>query len=175
MSIATEIARLRTAKTNIISSLEDKGVTVPANTTYSGISALIDSIPEPSSDVITGSMTYTTKSEYDRELGYTTTLWYVTLTFTDAIKGKGGRALLCSTYLNEPDTYGNTNHYTYYIYFDASGGVTGFYSTYMGRREVTVTSATWNATGDTVVMRCRPDNTGYLDYTPTAIWFAETF
>lgn len=44
MSIATEITRLQTAKANIKTSIENKGVTVPSATTLDGYPALIDSI-----------------------------------------------------------------------------------------------------------------------------------
>lgn len=44
MSIATEITRLQTAKANLKTSIENKGVTVPSATTLSGYSALVDSI-----------------------------------------------------------------------------------------------------------------------------------
>lgn len=44
MSIATEISRLQTAKTNLKTSIENKGVDVPANTKLDGYSALVDAI-----------------------------------------------------------------------------------------------------------------------------------
>ena len=184
MTFATEITRLQKAKTNIISSLEEKGVTVPANTTYSGVSALIDSIPEPVSDVVTGSITYTTAEEYDREMGVTATFYYVTLTFTDIIKGKGGRVVLFDTHTNTSGRY-----YPYYIYFDAAGNVTSFVLVNSGHYNVALKTTTWNKTGDTVTLRCYCDwmvisgsnvdsmneNIKYISTEQTAIWFAETF
>lgn len=44
MSIATEISRLQTAKADIKTAIEGKGVTVPSSTTLSGYATLIDSI-----------------------------------------------------------------------------------------------------------------------------------
>lgn len=44
MSIATEITRLQTAKANIKTSIENKGVTVPSNATLSNYSTYIDQI-----------------------------------------------------------------------------------------------------------------------------------
>lgn len=44
MSIATEITRLENAKSDISSSIEAKGVTVPEGTTLDGMAALIDDI-----------------------------------------------------------------------------------------------------------------------------------
>lgn len=44
MSIATELTRLSTAKANIKSAIEGKGVTVPANTLLSGMASYITSI-----------------------------------------------------------------------------------------------------------------------------------
>lgn len=45
MSIATEITRLQTAKSNLKTAIEAKGVTVPSATTLDGYSALVASIP----------------------------------------------------------------------------------------------------------------------------------
>lgn len=44
MSIATEITRLQTAKSNLKTSIENKGVTVPASTLISGYASLVDQI-----------------------------------------------------------------------------------------------------------------------------------
>lgn len=44
MSIATEISRLQTAKANIKTAIENKGVTVPSSTTLDGYSSLINQI-----------------------------------------------------------------------------------------------------------------------------------
>lgn len=44
MSIASEISRLQTAKANLKTSIENKGVTVPSSTLLSGYSALVDQI-----------------------------------------------------------------------------------------------------------------------------------
>ena len=44
MSIATEISRLQTAKSNLKTSIENKGVTVPSATTLDGYAALVDQI-----------------------------------------------------------------------------------------------------------------------------------
>ena len=44
MSIATEITRLQTAKSNLKTSIENKGVTVPSSTTLDGYAALVDQI-----------------------------------------------------------------------------------------------------------------------------------
>lgn len=44
MSIATEISRLQTAKSNLKTSIENKGVDVPADTKLDGYSALVDAI-----------------------------------------------------------------------------------------------------------------------------------
>ena len=45
MSIASEISRLQTAKANLKTSIEGKGVTVPSSTTLDGYPALVDDIP----------------------------------------------------------------------------------------------------------------------------------
>lgn len=44
MSIATEISRLQTAKTNLKTSIENKGVDIPAATKLDGYSAFVDAI-----------------------------------------------------------------------------------------------------------------------------------
>lgn len=44
MSIATEISRLQTAKSALKTSIENKGVTVPSETTLDGYAALVDQI-----------------------------------------------------------------------------------------------------------------------------------
>lgn len=44
MSIATEISRLQTAKSDLKTSIENKGVTVPSSTTLDGYAALVDQI-----------------------------------------------------------------------------------------------------------------------------------
>lgn len=44
MSIATEISRLQTAKSDLKTSIENKGVTVPSATTLDGYAALVDQI-----------------------------------------------------------------------------------------------------------------------------------
>lgn len=44
MSIATEISRLQTAKADLKTSIENKGVTVPSATTLDGYAALVDQI-----------------------------------------------------------------------------------------------------------------------------------
>jgi hypothetical protein len=45
MSIASELSRLQQAKSELATSIENKGVTVPAATTLDGYGALVDSIP----------------------------------------------------------------------------------------------------------------------------------
>ena len=45
MSIASEITRLQQAKSDLATSIANKGVTVPAATTIDGYAALVDSIP----------------------------------------------------------------------------------------------------------------------------------
>lgn len=44
MSIATEITRLQTAKSDLKTSIENKGVTVPASTKLDGYASLVDQI-----------------------------------------------------------------------------------------------------------------------------------
>lgn len=57
MTIASEITRLQTAKANIKTSIENKGVTVPSSTTLDGYSALIDSISSGASNIYRGELT----------------------------------------------------------------------------------------------------------------------
>lgn len=45
MSIASEITRLQTAKSDLATAIANKGVTVPANATLDDYAALVDSIP----------------------------------------------------------------------------------------------------------------------------------
>lgn len=64
MSIATEISRLQSAKADIKTSIEGKGVTVPSATTLDGYSALIDSITTtPTLQTKSVSITPTTSSQ----------------------------------------------------------------------------------------------------------------
>lgn len=71
MAIASEISRLQTAKANIKTSIENKGVTVPSSTTLSGYSALIDSIPTGGgAEVVTGSFTATSSGSKTIDTGY---------------------------------------------------------------------------------------------------------
>lgn len=70
MSIATEITRLQTAKSNLKTSIENKGVTVPASTLISGYSSLVDQIitggtPNIQSLNITANGTYTATGSVD--------------------------------------------------------------------------------------------------------------
>ena len=44
MSIVSEITRLQTAKSDLATSIANKGVTVPANATLDDYAALVDSI-----------------------------------------------------------------------------------------------------------------------------------
>lgn len=60
MSIASEISRLQTAKSNLKTSIENKGVTVPSATTLDGYAALVDQISGGgSSDSLTLTITST--------------------------------------------------------------------------------------------------------------------
>ena len=45
MSIASELSRIQQAKSDLATSIENKGVTVPSATTLDGYAALVDSIP----------------------------------------------------------------------------------------------------------------------------------
>lgn len=70
MSIATEITRLQTAKSDLKTSIENKGVTVPASTLISGYSALVDQIitggtPNIQALNITTNGTYTATGSVD--------------------------------------------------------------------------------------------------------------
>ena len=47
MSIQSEITRLQTAKANLKTSLENKGATVPSNTTLDGYPAIVNNLPDP--------------------------------------------------------------------------------------------------------------------------------
>ena len=47
MSIQSEIIRLQTAKANLKTSLENKGATVPSNTTLDGYPAIVNNLPDP--------------------------------------------------------------------------------------------------------------------------------
>lgn len=62
MSIASEISRLQTAKADLKTSIENKGVTVPSSTLLSGYSALVDQISGGggASNYVTGTFTGTT-------------------------------------------------------------------------------------------------------------------
>ena len=82
MSIQTEINRLKTAKTNILASLENKGVDTSSVTTLDDIATLIDGISGGSSDVKSGSFTptenYTSSSQYfEVDLGFKPDAVYV--------------------------------------------------------------------------------------------------
>lgn len=59
-SIATEIARLQQAKSDLATSIENKGVTVPAATTLDGYAALVDQIQQGGTPVLP----YDSKIEY---------------------------------------------------------------------------------------------------------------
>jgi hypothetical protein len=52
MSISTEIARLQQAKSDLATSIANKGVTVPAATTIDGYAALVDQIQTGGGDII---------------------------------------------------------------------------------------------------------------------------
>lgn len=63
MSVATEISRLKSAKSAIAAAIAGKGVTVPDGTLLDGMAALIDSIEAGGSSLqfVTGSFTIVTK------------------------------------------------------------------------------------------------------------------
>ena len=70
MSIASEITRLQVAKSDLKTSIENKGVTVPASTLISGYSALVDQIitgglPNIQALNITANGTYTASGSVD--------------------------------------------------------------------------------------------------------------
>lgn len=65
MSIATEISRLQTAKADIKTAIENKGVTVPSSTTLDGYATLIDSISSGASNLIQGEFTTGSSAGYD--------------------------------------------------------------------------------------------------------------
>lgn len=52
MSIASEITRLQQAKSDLATSIENKGVTVPSATTIDGYAALVDQIQQGSTPVL---------------------------------------------------------------------------------------------------------------------------
>lgn len=58
MSIASEITRLQQAKSDLATSISNKGVTVPASTTLDGYAALVDSIPAGSSSLYDAEIEY---------------------------------------------------------------------------------------------------------------------
>ncbi len=62
MSISTEISRLQQAKSDLATSITNKGVTVPAATTIDGYAALVDQIQQ-------GGLPYDSKIEYLRATG----------------------------------------------------------------------------------------------------------
>lgn len=70
MSIATEITRLQTAKSNLKTSIENKGVTVPSATKLDGFAALVDQIstgstPNIQALSVTANGTYTASGGVD--------------------------------------------------------------------------------------------------------------
>ena len=64
MSISTEIARLQQAKSDLATSITNKGVTVPAATTLDGYAALVDQIQQGG-----GTLPYDSKIEYIESTG----------------------------------------------------------------------------------------------------------
>lgn len=64
MSISSEIARLQQAKSDLATSIENKGVTVPAATTLDGYAALVDQIQQGG-----GTLPYDAEIEYLQSSG----------------------------------------------------------------------------------------------------------
>lgn len=62
MAISDEISRLQSAKADIKTAIEGKGVTVPSSTLLDGYAALISSIPAGSGNIVSGSFTANSSS-----------------------------------------------------------------------------------------------------------------
>ena len=63
MSIATEISRIKSAKSAIAAAIAGKGVTVPDGTLLDGMAALIESIEAGGGDVVLGEITFTSNED----------------------------------------------------------------------------------------------------------------
>lgn len=73
MSIATEIARLQTAKSDIKQSIENKGVAVPTNESISNYDSYIDSIVQGEPELDVGGKNPVLVKEYHEEIPYSET------------------------------------------------------------------------------------------------------
>lgn len=98
MSIATEITRLQTAKSNLITSIENKGVTVPSATKLDGFAALVDQIstgstPNIQALSVTANGTYTASGGVD---GYSP--------ITVNVSGGGASNLVTGTFTFSPSS-----------------------------------------------------------------------
>ena len=95
MSIATEITRLQTAKSNLKTSIENKGVTVPSATLIDGYASLVDQIsgggsPNIQALSVTTNGTYTATDDVDGYSPVTVSVSgsnLVTGTFTGTTEG----------------------------------------------------------------------------------------
>lgn len=110
MSIATEITRLQTAKSNLKTSIENKGVTVPSATKLDGFAALVDQIsagstPNIQALSVTANGTYTASGGVD---GYSPIIVNVS--------GGGVSNLVTGTF-----TFSPSSGLAYTITFDYSG------------------------------------------------------
>lgn len=73
MSVATEIARLQTAKADIKQSIENKGVTVPSSENISNYSSYIDSIVQGVPELDVGGKNPVLVKEYHNEIPFSET------------------------------------------------------------------------------------------------------
>lgn len=73
MSIATEIARLQTAKSDIKQSIENKGVAVPTNESISNYDSYIDSIVQGEPELDVGGKNPILVKEYHNEIPFSET------------------------------------------------------------------------------------------------------
>ena len=98
MSIASEITRLQTAKSDLATSIANKGVTVPANATLDDYAALVDSIQQGGAPVL----------PYDAEVEYIGVRQGVWTELSDYVPtGNGISVDMVATFLSYPtsDTY----------------------------------------------------------------------
>jgi hypothetical protein len=150
MSIASELSRLQQAKSDLATSIENKGVTVPAATTLDGYAALVDSIPTGGSS-ISDEIKDNTYSLTPASQGYNNTY----CAYKNFVNGKSyqvimkcrsvptGRLILYAyqgnantpnVYMGEIAAGGQTKEFTYTHSQSATYARMGIYATVSGER-----------------------------------------
>jgi hypothetical protein len=121
---------------------------------------LIDSIPEPVSDVIKGSATGTNADGNGRKAD-------VTITFNDVVKGKGGTVYLV------PDSGGN-QVVLFRIILKTDGSIQAWSGGSGTNRNYTINSVSWNTEGDILtaqIYNATSGDTGtVINKAPIALW-----